>query len=296
MTYQKRFDEYRSMVERFLEANLSDENCAGQEGMAEAMRYSALAGGKRIRPVLVLEFCRMCGGRPEDALPFAAALEMIHTYSLIHDDLPCMDDDDLRRGRPTSHKVFGEATAVLAGDALLTRAFEITSHPDLVGHLPADRVLAAIHTLSSRSGVMGMIGGQVLDMAGESDPPDLDGLIRMHGLKTGALICAAARIGCCIGGASEEQFRAAEDYSAALGLAFQIKDDMLDVEGDAALLGKAVGADAAQGKSTFPVLVGMEVCRKWMDELTEQAVHALNAFADHDFLTQLALDMAQREQ
>ena len=296
MTYLERYAAYRTLVERFLEEDLSDSRCCGQEPMAEAMRYSALAGGKRIRPVLVLEFCRLCGGEAEDALPFAAALEMIHTYSLIHDDLPCMDDDDLRRGRPTSHKVFGEATAVLAGDALLTRAFEITSDPARVGKLPADRALSAIHTLAAQAGLMGMIGGQMLDMAGETTPPDLEGLIQMHSLKTGALIRAAARMGCLIGGGSAEQFQAAEDYAAALGLAFQIKDDMLDVEGDAALLGKAVGADAAQGKSTFPALVGMDTCRAWMDELTDRAVSALNVFPDHDFLKQLALELAQRDQ
>lgn len=294
MTYAQRYDAYCRMVERFLEEDLSDARCAGQEPMAEAMRYSALAGGKRIRPVLVLEFCRLCGGEPEDALPFAAALEMVHTYSLIHDDLPCMDDDDLRRGRPTSHKVFGEATAVLAGDALLTRAFELISDPARVGKLPPDRVLSAVNALAAQAGVMGMIGGQMLDLAGETAAPDLDGLIRIHALKTGALIRAAARMGCLVGGGGEEQLRAAEDYAAALGLAFQIKDDMLDVEGDAAQLGKAVGADAVQGKSTFPALVGMDACRTWMERLTDRAVNALERFPDRDFLRQLALELAQR--
>ena len=296
MTFLERNDEYRVMTERFLEENLSDETCSGQEKMAEAMRYSALAGGKRIRPVLILEFCRLCGGNPADALPFAAALEMIHTYSLIHDDLPCMDDDDFRRGRPTSHKQFGEAMAVLAGDALLTRAFEIVSDPELVGNLPMERVLPAIHTLSSHAGVMGMIGGQVLDMDGETNPPDLDGLIRLQSLKTGALIRAAARIGCLIGGATEAQLKAADEFAAALGLAFQIRDDMLDVEGDAALLGKAVGMDAARDKATFPGLTVMDHCREEVKLLTKTAVNAIQIFDDPEFLETLAGMLAYRNQ
>ena len=295
MTFRERYDAYRILIDKFLEENLSDDTCAGQEKMAEAMRYSALAGGKRIRPVLTLEFCRLCGGKPEDVLPFAAALEMIHTYSLIHDDLPCMDDDDLRRGKPTSHKMFGEAIAVLAGDALLTRAFEVASSPEYVSQLPVDRVLDAIHTLASKAGVMGMIGGQVLDMEGETNLPDLDGLIRLQNLKTGALIRAAAQLGCIIGGGTAEQKRAANDYASALGLAFQIRDDMLDVEGDEALLGKATGADAAHEKATFPGLIGMEPCRQRVNELTQHATSVLSVFDDTDFLKQLAYDLERRE-
>lgn len=296
MNFTERNDQYRRMTEDFLQADLADRNCVGQEKIAEAMRYSALAGGKRIRPVLVLEFCRICGGDPKTALPFAAALEMIHTYSLIHDDLPCMDDDDFRRGKPTSHKQFGEAMAVLAGDALLTRAFEITSEPRYVGGLPVERVLAAINTLAAQAGVMGMIGGQVLDMDGEKNTPDLDGLIRLQSLKTGALIRAAARIGCLIGGGNEVQRKAADEYAAALGLAFQIRDDMLDVEGDAALLGKAVGMDAARDKATFPGLTGMDHCRERIEELTEQAVKAARVFEDSEFLETLAGKLACRDQ
>jgi len=296
MTFSERNDQYRLMTERFLEENLSDDNCFGQEKMAEAMRYSALAGGKRIRPVLMLEFCRLCGGNPTDALPFAAALEMIHTYSLIHDDLPCMDDDDFRRGLPTSHKKFGEAMAVLAGDALLTRAFEIVSDPRYVGNLSAERVLSAVSTLASHAGVMGMIGGQVLDMEGEKNTPDLDGLIRLQSLKTGALIRAAARIGCLIGEGTEVQLKAADEFAAGLGLAFQIRDDMLDVEGDAALLGKAVGMDAARDKATFPSLTGMENCRKRVKELTDRAVNAIQIFDDPEFLETLAGKLAFRNQ
>lgn len=293
MTYRERYETYRAMVEEFLRTDLSDESCRGQEFLAEAVRYSALAGGKRIRPVLMLEFCRVSGGDPAAAVPFAAALEMIHTYSLIHDDLPCMDDDDLRRGRPTSHKVFGEAMAVLAGDALLTRAFEVMSRPQ--PGVPDGRALQAVQTLASQAGIMGMVGGQVLDMEGEKTPPDLDGLIHLQQLKTGALIRAAARIGCLIGGADEDQLRAADEYASALGLAFQIRDDMLDVEGDEAALGKATGADAAHGKATFPALIGMEACRKRVEELTQQALSSLRLFSNTDFLTELALELSQRD-
>ena len=296
MTYRERYEDYRAQIEQFLADDLSDARCQGQEAMAAAMRYSALAGGKRIRPILVMEFCRISGGDPRAALPFGAALEMIHTYSLIHDDLPCMDDDDYRRGRLTSHKMFGEAVAVLAGDALLTRAFEVISAPEYTGKAAPERVLKAIQTMSANAGILGMIGGQMLDMEGEKNPPDLEGLVRLQRLKTGALIRSAARMGCLIGGATEEQLAAADEYASAIGLAFQIRDDMLDVEGDPALLGKATGADQAHGKATFPALVGMEACRARVDALTDRAVDALSAFSDPDFLRCLAEELARRDQ
>lgn len=294
MTYRERYEDYRAQIEQFLADDLSDARCRGQEAMAEAMRYSALAGGKRIRPILVMEFCRISGGDPRAALPFGVALEMIHTYSLIHDDLPCMDDDDYRRGRLTSHKMFGEAVAVLAGDALLTRAFEVISDPEYTGAVAPERVLKAVRTLSANAGILGMIGGQMLDMEGETNPPDLEGLVRLQRLKTGALIRSAARMGCLVGGATEEQLDAADEYASAIGLAFQIRDDMLDVEGDPALLGKATGADQAHGKATFPALVGMEECRARVDALTDRAVGALSAFSDPDFLRSLAEELARR--
>ncbi len=293
MNLQQRYEVYRHMVEDFLVENLSDERCPGQEGLAQAMRYSALEGGKRLRPILVLEFCRLSGGNPEDALPFAAAVEMIHTYSLVHDDLPCMDNDDLRRGKPTSHKAYGEAMAVLVGDALLTRAFEVM----LFGQgsrVPVKRVLDAAGILARQSGIMGMVGGQVLDIKGETSKPGLDDLIHLQSLKTGALIQACAQIGCIIGGASREQIRSAEEYAAALGLAFQIRDDMLDIEGDQTLLGKAVGMDKARDKATFPALLGMEACEERVDELTNRAVEALSSFQKADFLIELALCLAKR--
>jgi geranylgeranyl diphosphate synthase type II len=241
-----------------------------------------------------MEFCRVSGGDPFSALPFAAAIEMIHTYSLIHDDLPCMDDDDFRRGKPTSHKMFGEAVAVLAGDALLTRAFELISNTDRISHIPAARSLKAIYILSRRAGIMGMIGGQMLDMAGECEKPDLAGLVRLQQLKTGALIEAAALIGCVLGGASEEQIASAAQYAADIGLAFQIRDDMLDVEGDPTLLGKAVGMDASRGKATFPGLVGMDGCQKRIDTLTDSALSALSSFENNEFLKHLTLELARR--
>ncbi|MEG1857575.1 MAG: polyprenyl synthetase family protein, partial [Pseudoflavonifractor sp.] len=195
----------------------------------DAMLYSLLAGGKRIRPVMTLEVCRMCGGDVECALPFACAVEMVHTYSLIHDDLPCMDDDDLRRGRPTNHRVYGEATAVLAGDALLTAAFEtIAEHGT---NLPAERVLCACACLGRAAGARGMVGGQVLDMAGEGRALASSEVEELQKLKTGALISAAAEMGCIIAGGDEAARKAVRSYAERLGLAFQIRDDMLDVQG-----------------------------------------------------------------
>ena len=215
------------------------------------MRYSLLAGGKRIRPILTLEFCRVCGGDMEKALPFAAAIEMVHTYSLIHDDLPCMDNDDYRRGRLTNHKVFGEANAVLAGDALLTAAFGSLAKAEL----PADRICKAVALLSKRAGECGMVGGQVLDLAGEQLVLTEEEIYNVHRLKTGALISAACQLGVIAAGGTQEQLDAADRYAEALGLAFQTRDDMLDVLGDSGKMGKATGMD--ENKNTFVRLYGV---------------------------------------
>lgn len=217
----------------------------------KAMQYSLIAPrAKRIRPTLVLEFCRLFGGSGEAALPFAAAVEMVHTYSLIHDDLPCMDDDDLRRGRPTCHKAFGEATALLAGDALLTYAFEVLVSN---AHVSRSAVSDAVLTLSRAAGALGMIGGQTMDLAGEKQRLSLESLIKLHEHKTGALIVASATLGCLAAGLSltDPRTRAAQNYAHGIGLAFQIVDDVLDVTADTETAGKTVGSDKAQNKTTF---------------------------------------------
>ena len=265
---------------------------APQKQLFDAMRYSLLAGGKRIRPILVLEFCRICGGETEKALPFAAAIEMVHTYSLIHDDLPCMDNDDLRRGRPTCHKAFDEATAVLAGDGLLTAAFETASQADV----PAETALRCIRVLGENAGMNGMIGGQVLDMLSEHRRISEDELRLLQKLKTGCLLRAACELGCIAAGKTDEKtISDARAYGDRLGLAFQIEDDILDIEGDEKTLGKSIGKDAASEKSTFPALLGLEKCRSLVLELTEQAVEALGAYEGRAFLETLARSLTGRK-
>lgn len=295
MNLEERLKQYTAMTEDALKHHLScDESCA-YKTIYDAVKYSALAGGKRLRPALLLEFCRVCGGDIEKALPFAAALEMIHTYSLIHDDLPCMDNDDLRRGKPTNHKVFGEGLAVLAGDALLNRAFETILDPRNTQGLAADAVLRGANQLARAAGMDGMIGGQVIDLESEGKTITLERLMLLQQLKTGCLIRAAAVIGCLLAGKSDGRtLQAAEVYGDRLGLAFQIRDDLLDIEGDRAVLGKSIGKDAQSEKSTFPALLGMERCRAVIEQLTAEAVDAVAIFQDHAFLTQLAQSLASR--
>ena len=283
-------ERYGAMVEAALEGFLPAEQCR-QSRIFEACRYSLMAGGKRIRPMLLLEFYRLCGGKPEEALPFACGLEMNHTYSLIHDDLPCMDDDDYRRGRLSNHKVYGEAMATLAGDVLLNRAFEIMLAQTA---LPANRALAAAACISRCSGVYGMIGGQVQDLALEGKTATLEELQEMVSLKTGALLRAACEGGALLAGAGEEQLQAARNYADCIGLAFQIQDDILDVTGDQAVLGKAIGSDANNQKTTFVSVYGLETCRGMVRNLTQQALAAADVFADGEFLKELALYLAQR--
>ncbi|MBS6367510.1 MAG: polyprenyl synthetase family protein [Clostridiales bacterium] len=258
-----------------------------QKRLFEAMRYSLLAGGKRIRPVLAMAFCRLACGSAEPAMPFAAAVEMVHTYSLIHDDLPCMDNDDFRRGKPTNHRVFGEGQAVLAGDALLSAAFETLT----LAALPAERIVKAVQILSAAAGERGMVGGQVLDLGVHSAQM----LPQIHALKTGALIRAACQLGVAAGGGSPELERAAAGYAEAVGLAFQIRDDMLDVCGDAAVLGKPIGSDAENEKGTFASLYGLAACAQMVLEQTARAKQALGEFADADYLCWLAELLAGRE-
>lgn len=287
---EKRLKEYCSIIDAALDAAISPKDCL-YKSVFEAMRYSLNAGGKRIRPVLVLEFSRMFGVEKDVAMPFAVALEMIHTYSLIHDDLPCMDDDDMRRGRPTNHKVFGEAHAVLAGDALLNRAFE---HILSNSKAPADITLSAMRVLASASGADGMIGGQIIDMEGEEKALSIDEITLLQKLKTGAIIKAGAEMGCILGSASDDMYEAAMNYASDIGLAFQIKDDILNVEGDAEIIGKDVGNDERSGKSTFVRLLGLDVCKKRLEELTESAVANARKLPDSEFLVWLAYYLLER--
>lgn len=267
-------------LERLKENAANNEFC--KKSVVEAMWYSLSAGGKRIRPALMLEFCRVCGGDVKAVLPSACALEMIHTFSLIHDDLPCMDDDDFRRGKPSCHKAYGEAEALLAGDALLNLAYEIISESDL----PADVKIAVISELSRDVGINGMIGGQVIDTSYEGEMTEKL-LLEMYGMKTGALLKAACKMGCIAANAAPEKLEAAEAYAEKLGLAFQIKDDILDVSGDEKLLGKPIGSDRDSGKITYVSLCGLEKSRETAERLTGEAIAELDNFADNGFLKEL---------
>ncbi len=287
-TFAERMARDRALVENYLSNVFEFE--PRDTDLQEAMEYSLLAGGKRIRPVLTLETCRMCGGEVEAALPFACAVEMVHTYSLIHDDLPAMDNDELRRGRPTNHIVYGEATAILAGDALLTAAFEQLTK----ARLPADRIVKAVSCLSQAAGSSGMVGGQALDMAGEGRTLELDELELLQLRKTGELIAAAAVLGCIAAGGTLEQQAQVRAYAQTLGRAFQVRDDMLDVTSSQEELGKPVGSDRANGKSTFVTALGLEGCTALVEKLTRQAIEAVNGFEDPGFHIWLAQELAQR--
>ncbi len=287
MAYPEQLKTYSEAVEAYLN-NCFTEETLPQATLLRAMRYSLLAGGKRLRPALVLEFCRICGENWEKALPLAAAVEMLHTYSLIHDDLPCMDNDDYRRGRLTNHKVFGDAVATLAGDALLTEAFSTIASS---GADP-EVIAACTGVLASAAGAYGMVGGQVLDMEGENRTLTAEQVQTVHRLKTGCLISAACRIGVLAAKGSREQLKAAERYAESLGLAFQIRDDMLDVLGDEKTLGKAVHADVH--KNTFVTLYGVEGSAKRIEEETQKAIDALSVFSDTDFLIRLTANLATR--
>ncbi len=282
--------EYKSRIDAALETYFASAP-APLNGLAEAMRYSLLAGGKRIRPMLVLEFCRICGGDIDAAMPVACAIEMLHTYSLIHDDLPCMDDDELRRGRPTNHVVYGECTATLAGDALQAEAFGTI----LRSGLPAGRKARCAEYLADAVGLDGMCGGQFLDMLGEGKTLSEQELTDINSRKTGALLTAACRMGVAAGGGSAAQLEAASLYGAAIGAAFQIRDDMLDVLGNEQELGKPIGSDAEEKKNTYMAICGAERCAQMIEKLTAWAKTALSeAFEDTAFLCALADSMAVR--
>jgi geranylgeranyl diphosphate synthase type II len=244
----------------------------------EAMRYSLFAGGKRVRPILAIAAAEALGAKTTDLLPLAGTLELIHTYSLIHDDLPAMDDDDLRRGRPTCHKAYGEAIAILAGDGLLTMAFETLSDPRRTGKVPANRLLPIIKELATASGVFGMVGGQVVDMESEGKDIDFPTLEYIHTHKTGALIRAAVRVGALYAKAGKRQFTALTHYGEMVGLAFQIADDILDITGTREETGKDVGSDLEKGKKTFPSFYGLEESRRRAVEVVDKAVLSLKDF------------------
>ena len=264
--------DYKQMVENRIEELFPEADCSYNE-VIKAARYSLLNGGKRIRPVIMMEFCKLCGGKPEDALDFAVALEMIHTYSLIHDDLPCMDNDDMRRGKPSCHKAFGEDIALLSGDALLTEAFFVASN----ARVSAEKRLNAISFLSTNAGVHGMIGGQVLDLSFEENNPDAAALQDMYMRKTGALLIAAASIGCISAGKyDQETLKSAAKYGYNLGLAFQIVDDILDVTANEEVLGKPVGSDDKNNKTTFVSLYGLSEAFAIAAQLSNSALDALD--------------------
>ncbi len=250
----------------------------------ESMRYSLFAGGKRLRPMLAVAACECVGGSRGAVMPFAASLELIHTYTLIHDDLPAIDNDDLRRGKPTNHKKFGDATAILAGDGLLTHAFELLSDRALFAGLSAETQLAICNETANAIGATGTIGGQVVDIEYENSEPDLAILEYIHINKTGKLITASVRGGAIVGGGGEDQLKALTDYSRHIGLAFQVIDDILDIEGEEASLGKRTGADARKKKMTYPYVAGIEESKKRAGELVDVAIESLEMFdegADH---------------
>ena len=282
--------EYKALIDTKLAEYFRADDMP-QAGLFEAMRYSLNAGGKRIRPILVLEFCRITGGDCDKSLPVACAIEMLHTYSLIHDDLPCMDNDDLRRGKPTNHVVYGECTATLAGDALQAEAFGTI----LRSELPAESRAECARILADAVGADGMCGGQFLDMIGENKLLTADELDEINSRKTGALLIAACTMGVAAAGGNEKQSEAARRFGAAIGAAFQIRDDMLDVISTSEQLGKPIGSDAQEHKNTYMALYGAERCMKMIEKLTEVAKAALNeAFDDTAFLCDLADSMVNR--
>jgi len=267
-----------------------------EKNLVDSMEYSLMAGGKRVRPVLVAEFAQLCGGNPEKSLPAAVAVECIHTYSLIHDDLPCMDDDDFRRGKPSNHKVYGEDISLLAGDALQSLAFEALSSPEFVSDVGADKAIRCVNILSAYCGAKGMVGGQVIDIEHENKNAGIEIISEMDRKKTGALIKSACEMGCVCGGGTEEQIKSAEKYGECIGLAFQVMDDILDVTSTGEALGKPVGSDLENNKSTYVSLLGIDKCREIVKEQTNQAIEALNSFSgDVTALKEFALNLANRE-
>jgi len=282
--------EYKSEIENEL-ANILKPQNKGFDKLLESMNYSLLAGGKRIRPILVLEFCRISGGDYKTVLPVACAIEMIHTYSLIHDDLPCMDNDDLRRGKPTNHIVYGECTATLSGDALQAEAFRTILNSDLSSEIKCN----CANTLAYAAGVNGICGGQYLDTVNDSYDVSEEDLDEINSRKTGAMLVAACKMGAIAGGANAEQIAAAEEFGNLIGKAFQIKDDVLDVISTEEELGKPIDSDKSNNKKTYMEILGESGCNAIIKELTEKAKNVINSvYSDTDFLCKLAESLASR--
>lgn len=287
--------EKRSIIEEALDRFFPRPEGPASE-VIKAMRYSLFAGGKRLRPILCMSGASAVGGDERDVLPVACALELIHTYSLIHDDLPAMDDDDMRRGKPTCHKVFGEAVAVLAGDGLLTEAFYLMSRKDLSGHMSPDALLQVIPMIASASGYQGMVGGQVVDIQSEGKGVEASLVEFIHTHKTGALITASVVSGALMGGGTQEQVAAIRTYGQKIGLAFQIADDILDIEGDTRTLGKGVGNDARKGKITYPSVLGLDKSKKIQRLMIKEAFKSLEAFDNRaDPLRNIAIYIIERK-
>jgi len=262
----------------------------------QAVRYSLFAGGKRLRPILCMAAAETLGGNAEDALPVACALEMIHTYSLIHDDLPAMDNDDYRRGILTNHKIFGENIAILAGDALLTEAFRLLAHPDHLKNIDAAKRLALIHDISEAAGFFGMVGGQVMDVQSEGKEVDMTTLHYIHSRKTGAMIVTSIRSGAILAGGKPAEIEALTRYATQIGLAFQIADDILNIEGEEKRIGKSTGTDSKRGKATYPALVGIEASRKKGRELLDEALSSLVSFDEKaEPLRRIARHIVERD-
>ncbi len=287
--------EKREMVDHALESCFPPPEGPAAD-VVSAMTYSLFAGGKRLRPILCIAGAEATGGEGRDVLPAACALEMIHTYSLIHDDLPVMDDDDLRRGQPTNHKVFGQAVALLAGDGLLTEAFAVMAGMQLPEAAPPESLTRLIRWISEAAGYRGMVGGQVVDVQSEGIAPDADRVRFIHTHKTADLITVSTVSGAVLTGASEEQVNALTEYGQRIGLAFQISDDILNIEGDRRTLGKDVGGDLERGKLTWPAAFGLEASRRDQNELLQSAVDALNLFDHHaDPLRAIARYIVERQ-
>ena len=289
--YPLKAEEYKKIIEDYLSTAVPG-NGTMYSGLADSMRYSLMAGGKRIRPMLALEFARMLGEDINNVMPVACALEMIHTYSLIHDDLPCMDNDELRRGKPTNHVVYGESTAVLAGDALQSLAFSTL----FKASLPAERLVKCAALLADSAGIEGMCGGQFGDIAGEGVQLTEQQLTAINDLKTGALLSCACMLGTAAAGGTDEQLEAARMFGTKLGLAFQIRDDILDVISTDEELGKPVGSDESNCKNTYMHFLGLEKCEEYVKALTDEAVGALETgFDDTEFLKKFAYSLADRK-
>ncbi len=280
-------------IEKALNEYIPNSNCL-EKKLIESMEYSLMAGGKRVRPLLVLEFCKLCDGNIDDAIPLACAVEMIHTYSLIHDDLPCMDDDDYRRGKLSNHKVFGEDIALLAGDALQALAFKTATSN--INSDNAYNVVKAVNNLAVYCGAEGMVGGQVIDLENEGKNSGIEILKEMDRKKTAAIIKSACEIGCIIAGADDNAIENARIFGESIGLAFQIQDDILDVIADQDKLGKPVGSDKENQKSTYVSLLGLDKCYELVNQLTNKAIKSLDNFnSNSDSLIELALSLAKRE-